>query len=63
MTFRQRKHTKNTRIPTDDTHVGINIHNSTMVSQDSSVLGRSLAEIAGSNPAGKMDVCVVCVVQ
>ena len=27
-----------------------------------SVCGRSLAEIAGSNPAGDMDVCVVSVV-
>ena len=27
------------------------------------VHGRSLAEVAGSNPAGGMDVCVVCVVQ
>jgi hypothetical protein len=27
------------------------------------VYGRSLAGIAGSNPAGCMDVCVVCVVQ
>ena len=25
--------------------------------------GRSPAEIAGSNPAGGMDVCAVCVVQ
>ena len=24
------------------------------------VCGRSLAEVAGSNPAGDMDVCVVC---
>ena len=27
------------------------------------VCGRSLAGIAGSNPAGGMDVCVLCVVQ
>ena len=27
------------------------------------VWGRSLAGIAGSNPAGGMNVCVVCVVQ
>ena len=27
------------------------------------VCGRSLAGVAGSNPAGGMDVCVVCVVQ
>jgi hypothetical protein len=26
------------------------------------VCGRSLPAIAGSNPAGSMDVCVVCVV-
>ena len=24
------------------------------------VCGRSLAAVAGSNPAGRMDVCVVC---
>ena len=27
------------------------------------VCGRSLAGVAGSNPAGGMDVCVVCVAQ
>jgi hypothetical protein len=27
------------------------------------VCGRSLAGIAGSNPAGNVDVCVVCVVK
>ena len=27
------------------------------------VCGRSLAGVAGSNPVGGMDVCVVCVVQ
>jgi hypothetical protein len=28
-----------------------------------SVCSRSLAGVAGSNPAGGMDICVVCVVQ